>query len=326
MLNEEGESYTLYTLSGVPREAFSKFPMPRNTAVFGPTFPGEGVVRSDDITADPRYGHNAPLPRHAQGPPAGAQLPGRAGDLAHRRGAGRASSSATRRSGSSPSARAHRRGSRRAVAIDNARLHERESRARQASERGAERLRRLLEVADALSRSVSAAEVAEVVVEMGMQEVGADAAALAVLSADGAGFHTLATRGYPGDAGERFRSYPVQAGRPLSDLVIGGDDALLVESFEEWEARYPESAATIHETGYPGFAAVPILARGRPVGAMAFSFGEARHSTRACPPSCARWPGTAPPRWSGRGSPPRRAPPAPRPRRRTSPPASSWPT
>jgi signal transduction histidine kinase/DNA-binding response OmpR family regulator len=55
------ESYTLYTLSGVPREAFSKFPMPRNTQVFAPTFRGEkGVIRVDDITKDPRYGHNAP--------------------------------------------------------------------------------------------------------------------------------------------------------------------------------------------------------------------------------------------------------------------------
>ncbi|HEX8242618.1 MAG TPA: GAF domain-containing protein, partial [Longimicrobium sp.] len=67
VLDEAGESYTLYTLSGVPREAFARFPMPRNTAVFGPTFHGEGVVRSDDITRDPRYGHNAPY----RGMPAG---------------------------------------------------------------------------------------------------------------------------------------------------------------------------------------------------------------------------------------------------------------
>jgi PAS domain S-box-containing protein len=54
------ESYWLYTLSGAPRESFSRFPMPRNTEVFAPTFRGEGVFRSDDITADPRYGNNAP--------------------------------------------------------------------------------------------------------------------------------------------------------------------------------------------------------------------------------------------------------------------------
>src|ERR1700744_1492556 len=58
--NAQGESYLLYTLSGVAREKFANFPMPRNTAVFAPTFNGEGVVRSDDITQDPRYGKNAP--------------------------------------------------------------------------------------------------------------------------------------------------------------------------------------------------------------------------------------------------------------------------
>ncbi len=60
VINDKGESYMLYALSGAPKEAFSKFPMPRNTKVFGPTFGGEGVVRSDDITKDPRYGKNAP--------------------------------------------------------------------------------------------------------------------------------------------------------------------------------------------------------------------------------------------------------------------------
>jgi PAS domain S-box-containing protein len=60
LTNEQGESYTLYTLSGVPREEFANFPMPRNTAVFGPTFRGEGIVRLDDVTKDPRYGQNAP--------------------------------------------------------------------------------------------------------------------------------------------------------------------------------------------------------------------------------------------------------------------------
>ena len=60
VIDDNGESYTLYTLSGVPREAFSKFPMPRNTAVFAPTFNGEGIVRSDDILKDTRYGKNDP--------------------------------------------------------------------------------------------------------------------------------------------------------------------------------------------------------------------------------------------------------------------------
>jgi len=60
VIDHNGESYTLYTISGVPRDAFSKFPMPRNTHVFGPTFRGEAIVRSDDITKDGRYGKNPP--------------------------------------------------------------------------------------------------------------------------------------------------------------------------------------------------------------------------------------------------------------------------
>ena len=57
---EDGEAYTLYTLSGAPREAFAKFPMPRNTQIFEPTFRGTGPVRSPDILADPRYGKMEP--------------------------------------------------------------------------------------------------------------------------------------------------------------------------------------------------------------------------------------------------------------------------
>lgn len=59
-VNAAGESYLLYTLAGADPEKFSHFPMPRNTKIFGPTFRGEGIVRSGDITQDPRYGLNDP--------------------------------------------------------------------------------------------------------------------------------------------------------------------------------------------------------------------------------------------------------------------------
>jgi len=58
--DDQGERFRLYTLSGAPRSAFDAFGMPRNTALFDPTFRGTGTIRSDDITADPRYGKNAP--------------------------------------------------------------------------------------------------------------------------------------------------------------------------------------------------------------------------------------------------------------------------
>ncbi|RYG19836.1 PAS domain S-box protein, partial [bacterium] len=60
VVGEEGEALLLYTLSGAPIEAFEKFGLPRPTKVFGPTFRNEGIVRSNDITKDARYGSMGP--------------------------------------------------------------------------------------------------------------------------------------------------------------------------------------------------------------------------------------------------------------------------
>jgi PAS domain S-box-containing protein len=60
VIDERGESFLLYTLSGTSREAFERFGLPRNTPVFDATFRGLGVIRSSDITQDPRYGTMAP--------------------------------------------------------------------------------------------------------------------------------------------------------------------------------------------------------------------------------------------------------------------------
>ena len=58
--DENGDAYQLYTLSGAPRAAFEKFGHPRATPIFAPTFAGEGIIRLDDVRADPRYGQWAP--------------------------------------------------------------------------------------------------------------------------------------------------------------------------------------------------------------------------------------------------------------------------
>jgi PAS domain S-box-containing protein len=56
----EGELMMLYALSGADRSDFDRFGMPRATAIFHPTFAGEGPIRSDDILSDHRYGKNHP--------------------------------------------------------------------------------------------------------------------------------------------------------------------------------------------------------------------------------------------------------------------------
>jgi PAS domain S-box-containing protein len=68
--DERGEKYTLFTLSSNSDEAFAGLPMPRPTAIFGPTFAGDGVVCLADVRTDPRYGHNAPYQGMPPGHPA----------------------------------------------------------------------------------------------------------------------------------------------------------------------------------------------------------------------------------------------------------------
>jgi PAS domain S-box-containing protein len=59
VINAQGESYMLFSLSGANRSQFD-FGMPRATAIFHPTFAGEGTIRSNDITRDKRYGLSEP--------------------------------------------------------------------------------------------------------------------------------------------------------------------------------------------------------------------------------------------------------------------------
>lgn len=60
-VSEGAEGYRLLILSGASREAFSNFPQPRATAIFGPTFRGEPPIRIADVTKDPRYGTMPPF-------------------------------------------------------------------------------------------------------------------------------------------------------------------------------------------------------------------------------------------------------------------------
>jgi PAS domain S-box-containing protein len=71
VINAQGENHLLYAFSGMPREKFHAFPMPRNAADFGHAFEGQAIVRSGDITEDPRYGQSAP-----QGAPLFGMPPG----------------------------------------------------------------------------------------------------------------------------------------------------------------------------------------------------------------------------------------------------------
>lgn len=59
-MNGAEEACTLYTLSASPQSRFAAYPTPRDTAWLEPISTGASVIRSADITADPRHRRSAP--------------------------------------------------------------------------------------------------------------------------------------------------------------------------------------------------------------------------------------------------------------------------
>ncbi len=59
----EPDVWKLASLTGAPLTAFTRFGLPRQTALFKPTFGAEAVVRSDDVLVDPRYGSMGGMPK-----------------------------------------------------------------------------------------------------------------------------------------------------------------------------------------------------------------------------------------------------------------------
>lgn len=57
---QKGNTFSLFTLSGAPREAFEHMAMPRHTEMFAPTFVEKKVVRINDIRNHAAHAKNAP--------------------------------------------------------------------------------------------------------------------------------------------------------------------------------------------------------------------------------------------------------------------------
>jgi PAS domain S-box-containing protein len=56
----EAQPNARYAVSGATRESFSQFLAPHGTAAFDASFANRGIVRSGDITSDPRYANDVP--------------------------------------------------------------------------------------------------------------------------------------------------------------------------------------------------------------------------------------------------------------------------
>ncbi|MGH9152507.1 MAG: SpoIIE family protein phosphatase, partial [Acidimicrobiales bacterium] len=132
---------------------------------------------------------------------------------------------------------------------------------------------RLQAITSGLAGARTAADVADVVVVHSVAGLGAAGGAVCLLSDDGARLEVVRQTGYEEEAVERFRSLPLDAPLPAAEAVRSGEMVIL-RSPEERDERYPSLRGTGSRN--TSFAAVPLVASGRPAGAIALGWQEAR--------------------------------------------------
>jgi signal transduction histidine kinase len=158
-----------------------------------------------------------------------------------------------------------------AIAVDHARLYDRERRARQTAEEAVQHVTRLQAVTAALSDAHEPAEVARIIVGNGLAALGAKAGSVAVLNERGDAIDLLGATGYSDDVLSRFSSIPLASRFPLTDAVRSGEMIVLADAAERG-VRYPHLAELRAANGDGAMAAVPLVADGRIFGAIGINF------------------------------------------------------
>jgi signal transduction histidine kinase len=281
VIDASGESYTLYTLAGVPREKFSRFPMPRNTDVFGPTFRGEGVVRLDDVTKDPRYGKNAPY----HGMPSG-HLPvcsylaipvvGRSGEVLGGLFFGHSKPGIFTRTDEDAIVGI---ASHAAIAIENARMYEAERRARVAADAARARTERLQKITVELSRALDAEDAARIVTREIRDLLGMEVGGVLVLDASGTRIETFFLDGeISREVTERVCALDLSTATPLFDAARTGE-LIWVAGEERILQCYPNLQSLRQMCGALTWGALPIFFEGQALGAIGVRSSRARDLT-----------------------------------------------
>ena len=141
-----------------------------------------------------------------------------------------------------------------------------------AAQEAAERSARLYTVADALVAADTPEAVAEAVLDQGVAALGASGGGL-LLATDADVLHVPGTVGYDDEVVSRLRTESRSAELPAAVALRTGE-AVWIESRSERNRRFPELVTL--EPSTVSACAVPLVIKGRRLGALRFSFSEPR--------------------------------------------------
>ena len=153
-------------------------------------------------------------------------------------------------------------GSQCAQAIDRVMLYEAEQAARGRAER-------LADISVRLAAASEPSALTEITAEAGLRVLGA--AAASVVLVDGDQLEVVSSRGHAEDALAHRRRFDRDHPSPIAECTRSGE-AIFLDSYDEALDRYPPLADAAAE--HRAWAALPLIAHGRVLGALGLSFGS----------------------------------------------------
>jgi GAF domain-containing protein len=134
---------------------------------------------------------------------------------------------------------------------------------------------RLQQIADSLASTVSISRVAQVILQHAVEALGAQSGVVLLLDRTGTTLELVRSRGLGAEAQQAWQRQRADVSTPLSDSLKRREPVFL-ESHAEHARQYPVTL-TPHVAPAGARAALPLLARGRPIGVLAFAWDGDRH-------------------------------------------------
>ncbi|HEV7666782.1 MAG TPA: GAF domain-containing protein [Chloroflexota bacterium] len=124
----------------------------------------------------------------------------------------------------------------------------------------------------ALGRALTVEDVAQIIIELGLPGLGADAGAVAMLSASGGSLDLIRAIGYPYEMVVALQSMELGTSTPMTEAVRGQAPAWRDADIDS--ERFADYAR--ENTGFAAGAGLPLLIDDRVVGAIGLSFAASR--------------------------------------------------
>jgi signal transduction histidine kinase/CheY-like chemotaxis protein len=150
-------------------------------------------------------------------------------------------------------------------------LRQQEAASREAAHRAANYIALLQGLTSQLSETTSVEQVMQALFEQGLAPLGATAGSVCLLDSTGQILEVVQSLGYPEAVRKRWRYMPLTESVPLTDAVREAKPRWMA-SRADWLTQYPHLQ---DESTYGAGAALPLLVKGRVLGAIGLSFPQA---------------------------------------------------